>query len=73
LSNSALTPPDEVKQIGSLINGFIVRVNYGRDFEKQLQFYDEARGAFTNIDVVLVELVQVIVEVLGLLVCHHVE
>lgn len=57
--SSALTPVDEVKQIGSLINGFILRVNFGRDFEKQLQFYDEARGSFTNIDSVLVQLVQV--------------
>ena len=56
---SALTPVDEVKQIGGLINGFVLRVYYGRDYEKQLQFYDEARGAFTNIDTVLVELIQV--------------
>lgn len=48
-----------MKQIGQLINAFILRVNYGRDFEKQLQFYDEARGTFMNIDAVLVQLVQV--------------
>lgn len=58
--NSALTPSDEVKQIGHLINTFILRVNFGRDFEKQLQFYDEARGTFMNVDVILVQLVQVL-------------
>ncbi|CAG7719449.1 unnamed protein product [Allacma fusca] len=57
-SVDALTPVDEVKQIGNLINGYILRVNFGRDFEKQLQFYDEARGAFSNIDAILVQLVQ---------------
>jgi hypothetical protein len=56
---SPITPVDEVKQIGGLINGFILRVHYSRDYEKQLQFYDEARGAFTNIDSVLVQLIQV--------------
>lgn len=56
---SALTPVDEIKQIGGIINGFVLKVNYGRDYEKQLQFYDEARGAFTNIDLVLAELIQV--------------
>ena len=53
---------DEIKQIGNLINGYILRVNFGRDFEKQLQFYDEARGSCSNIDAVLVQLVQVRVE-----------
>ncbi|ODM88588.1 hypothetical protein Ocin01_18094, partial [Orchesella cincta] len=57
-SVDALTPTDEVKQIGGLINTFILRVNYGKDFEKQLQFYDESRGTFMNIDAVLVQLVQ---------------
>jgi len=57
--SSALTPVDEVKQIGTLINGFILSISYGRDFEKQMQFYDEARGSFTNIDTVLVQLVHV--------------
>ena len=35
------------------------QVNFGRDFEQQLNFYVEARANFSNIDSVLVVLVQV--------------
>ena len=56
---SALTVEDEKRQIGQLICGLIQRVDYGRDFEKQLNFYVEARAAFHNLDVVHMQLVQV--------------
>lgn len=35
------------------------RVDYGRDFEKQLSFYAETRAAFPNLDSVHIQLVQV--------------
>ncbi|XP_014211908.1 UPF0505 protein C16orf62 homolog isoform X2 [Copidosoma floridanum] len=57
-SVSALTVEDEKRQIGQLICGLILRVDYGRDFEKQLNFYVEARAAFHNLDVVHAQLVQ---------------
>lgn len=63
-SVNALTVEDERRQIGELIAGVIRRVDYGRDFEQQLSYYVESRGAFTNIDIVLAQLVQVL-KVLG--------
>lgn len=57
-SINALTPEDEFKQIGEILCNIVRRVDYGRDFEQQLSFYVEARGAFSNVDVVLAELVQ---------------
>ncbi|KYM95630.1 UPF0505 protein C16orf62 like protein, partial [Cyphomyrmex costatus] len=57
-SVSALTVEDEKRQIGQLICGLVQRVDYGRDFEKQLSFYVEARAAFPNLDSVHIQLVQ---------------
>lgn len=57
-SVSALTVDDEKRQIGALICGLVQRVDYGRDFEKQLNFYAEARAAFPNLDSVHIQLVQ---------------
>ena len=56
---SALTLDDEVREISKLVIAFLRTVNYGRDFEQQLTFYVEARAAFSNIDSILVYLVQV--------------
>lgn len=58
-SVNALTVEDERRQIGELLCGVVRRVDYGRDFEQQLSFYVEARGAFSNLDAVLAQLVQV--------------
>lgn len=58
-SVNALTPEDEYKQIGEILCNVMRKVNYGRDFEEQLNFFVEARSAFSNIDIVLAELVQV--------------
>lgn len=55
--HSALTSDDERRHIGNIISFFILRVNYGRDFEQQLAFYVEARGLFPNLDSVLHTLV----------------
>ncbi|VEN48574.1 unnamed protein product [Callosobruchus maculatus] len=57
-SVNALTPEDEYRQIGEILCNIIRKVDYGRDFEQQMNFYVEARGAFSNIDTVLAELVQ---------------
>lgn len=54
-----MTVEDERKQISNLISTFVRRVDYGKDFEHQLTFYVEARGAFTNLDLVHAQLVQV--------------
>lgn len=55
-----MTVEDEKRQIGHLICAFVQRVDHARDFEKQLNFYVEARAAFPNIDNVHIQLVQVI-------------
>ncbi|XP_046805800.1 VPS35 endosomal protein sorting factor-like isoform X1 [Lucilia cuprina] len=57
-SVNALTVEDERRQISQLICHFIRKVYYGRDFEKQLSFYVEARGSFSNLDAVYNTLVQ---------------
>lgn len=57
-SVSALTVEDEKRQISNLICGLVQRVDYGRDFEKQLSFYAEARAAFPNLDSVHIQLIQ---------------
>lgn len=54
-----MTVEDEKRQIGQLICGLVQRVDYGRDFEKQLNFYAEARAAFPNLDSIHIQLVQV--------------
>lgn len=59
LLSSALTTDDEKRQLSLLITSFIHQVNFGNDFEQQLDFYVNARAAFSNLDSVLVSLVQV--------------
>lgn len=56
---SALTVVDERRQIGNLLSKFVLKINFGRDFEQQLDFYVEARGAFFNSDMVHYTLVHV--------------
>ncbi|ENN72973.1 hypothetical protein YQE_10404, partial [Dendroctonus ponderosae] len=55
---NALTPEDEHRQIGDILCNIVNLVDYGRDFEQQLQFYVEARGSFASFDAVLAQLVQ---------------
>ncbi|XP_018335730.1 UPF0505 protein C16orf62 homolog isoform X2 [Agrilus planipennis] len=57
-SINALTVDDERRQIAEILCNVVRRVDYGRDFEQQLSFYVEARGAFSNLDSVLTQLVQ---------------
>jgi hypothetical protein len=62
-SVNALTPDDEYRQIGEILCHVIKTIDYGRDFEQQLTFYVEARGMFSNVDIVFVQLVQVSAEI----------
>lgn len=57
-SINALTTDDERRQLSQLIISFIRQVNFGRDFEQQLDFYVNARAAFSNLDSVLAALIQ---------------
>ncbi|KAF5275090.1 hypothetical protein FQA39_LY07027 [Lamprigera yunnana] len=57
-SINALTVEDERRQISELLCNVVKRVDYGLDFEQQLNFYAEARAAFSNLDSVLTQLVQ---------------
>lgn len=56
-SLNALSLEDERRQVGALICGFLRRINFGRDFEQQLNFFVEARSSFTNLGSVLVYLI----------------
>ncbi|XP_074647304.1 VPS35 endosomal protein-sorting factor-like [Tubulanus polymorphus] len=57
-SINALTSNDEGRAVSRLICGFVSKISFGRDFEQQLSFYMEARSTFTNLDAVLIHLVQ---------------
>ncbi|XP_064636614.1 VPS35 endosomal protein-sorting factor-like [Lineus longissimus] len=57
-SVNALTLNDERNSIAKLISGFVTRISFGRDFEQQLSFFVEARASFTNLDAVLIQLIQ---------------
>merc|ERR1712137_705461 len=61
-SINALSFDDEIRQIASLLAIFVKKINYGRDFEKQLSFYVECRRAFGNIDSIKNSLVIVATE-----------
>lgn len=45
--------------MSQLICTFIHKVDYGNNFEQQLNFYVDSRANFTNLDPVITELVQV--------------
>lgn len=57
-SVNALTVIDEKRIIGHLITGFLRKIDFGRDFERQLDSYVDARSSFSNLETVLVMLVQ---------------
>ncbi|WAQ96682.1 VP35L-like protein [Mya arenaria] len=60
-SVNAMTLEDEKKAISQTICGFVRKISFGRDLEQQLNFFVEARAAFTNLDIVLVQLIQVVI------------
>jgi hypothetical protein len=55
---NALSLHDERRQVGSLVVGFLMKISFGRDFEQQLGFFVEARASFSNVDSILVYLIQ---------------
>ncbi|XP_065898372.1 VPS35 endosomal protein-sorting factor-like [Dysidea avara] len=57
-SFNSLSLEDERRQISSSIIGFLNKINFGRDFEQQLSFYVEVRATFSNLDAILVYLIQ---------------
>ncbi|CAG0891602.1 unnamed protein product [Darwinula stevensoni] len=59
-SLNALSMEDERRHMSGLINGFLCSVSYGRDFEQQLNFYCDARAAFSSLDPVMSQLVQLV-------------
>ena len=56
-SLDSLSPEGEQRHCASLICGFIDKINYGKDFERQLNTYVECRAGFSNLDDVKTRLV----------------
>jgi len=57
-SITALSFDDDKREISQLLCTFIQKLDFGKDLEKHLNFYVEARRAFINLDGVKVELVK---------------
>jgi len=57
-SINALSFADEIRQISRLISKFMYKMDFGRDVEKNLNFYVECRRAFANLDAVKANLVR---------------
>lgn len=55
---NSLSLADEVRQITRIISHFVFKIDFGRDVEKQLNFYVECRQCFANLDRVKEVLVQ---------------
>ncbi|OWA52067.1 UPF0505 protein C16orf62-like protein [Hypsibius exemplaris] len=49
-SISSLSSEDEKRSASVLVCGFLRRIEFGSDFERQLNFYADCRGAFSNLD-----------------------
>jgi len=49
-SIDSLSPAGEKKQVAMLLNGFIEKIDFGRDLEQQLNSYVECRSIFCNLD-----------------------
>jgi hypothetical protein len=59
--HDSITPlsfADEVRQLSKLICSFIQKVDFGKDVEKQLNFYVECRRTFANLDIVKAHLIR---------------
>lgn len=52
------TPQSKKQEISQLLISFIKKVDFGIDFENLLNFYTEARGAFSDLDDVIETLVE---------------
>lgn len=49
---NAFSYEEEVRKTSMMLTNFITKMDFGRDFEKHLNFYVECRRAFANIDAV---------------------
>lgn len=56
-SISAISLQDERRSIAKLVSSFLLSVSFGKDFEQLLNFFVDARAAFSNIDEILIMLV----------------
>jgi len=56
-SVDSLTDDGEKRHISTLINGFIGKIDFGRDLEQQLNMYVECRRIFSNLDLVIDKLI----------------
>ena len=54
---SELASASKKQETTDLIVKFLQKVDFGKDFEQQLNFFTECRGAFCNLDTVIVMLV----------------
>lgn len=55
---NAFSYEEEVRKTSLMLTNFITKMDFGRDFEKHLNFYVECRRAFANIDAVKGSLVK---------------
>ncbi|RYE85187.1 MAG: hypothetical protein EOO65_00905, partial [Methanosarcinales archaeon] len=58
-----LSSQDEQNTIANLINAFLNKVDFGRDLERQLELYADARASFPNFDSVKEALCRAAIEV----------
>lgn len=49
---NAFSYEEEVRKTSLMLTNFVTKIDFGRDFEKHLNFYVECRRAFANIDAV---------------------
>ena len=57
-----LSADGDRRHISRLINGFIGKIDFGRDLEQQLTTFVECRGIFSNLDQVKEKLVMCVIE-----------
>ena len=55
---NAFSYEEDVRKTSSMLTNFVSKMDFGRDFEKHLNFYVECRRAFANIDAVKGNLVK---------------
>jgi len=59
-SITALSFEDEKREVSVLLCAFIQKLDFGKELDKHLNFYVEARRAFVNLDLVKVDLVKAV-------------
>lgn len=61
-SIDSLSADGDRRHVSKLINGFIGKIDYGKDLEQQLNTFVECRAIFSNLDLVKDKLVSSVVE-----------